>query len=258
MQTIENWGQAFLVSASNALNQIIGALPAILAFLLILLIGWWLAGLISNLVASLLRSVRFNELSDRAGITGFIRNAGLNMDGSRFLADIAKWAIRIVVLVVAFDALGLPGVSNILYQFLAWLPNLVVALVVLVAAGLAANAVAGLVRGATAPARVGDPHLIANIARVAVWAFGIVVAVNQLGIASGLINTLFTAVVGGTALALALAFGLGGRDTASEIVRNWYQSGKENAPRLREAARSATEQAQNPPGTPPQRSDRRI
>jgi hypothetical protein len=228
-----------------AVGSIIAFLPKLLGFLVILLIGWWIAGLLANLVAALMRSVRFNELSDRAGITGFIHNAGLRMDGSKALAEVVKWAIRLLMLVVAFDALGLPAVSQVLQQFLTWLPNLVVALIMLVVAGLAANALAGIVRGATASARLSNPDLIASIARVAVWAFGIIVAINQLGIASTLINTLFTAVVGALALAPGLAFGLGGRETAAQAIQNWYQKTRENAPRLADAAQAAGEQARS-------------
>jgi len=90
-------------------------------------------------------------------------------------------------------------------------------------AGLAANALHALVRGATAEAGLGNPELLATVARVAVWAFAIVIAVNQVGVATTLVNTLFMGLVGALALALGLAFGLGGRDTAGEIVKSWYQ-----------------------------------
>jgi hypothetical protein len=113
-----------------------------------------------------------------------------------------------------------------------WLPNLVVALVVLVLAGLAANALAGLVRGATAESGLGNPDLLASIARIAVWAFAIVVAVNQIGIATELVNTLFMATVGALALALGLSFGLGGRETAAQIVRGWYDRSQQTGPQL--------------------------
>jgi hypothetical protein len=94
------------------------------------------------------------------------------------------------------------------------------------------NALARLVRGATAQSGLGNPDLLANIAKIVVWAFGIAVAVNQIGIATELVNTLFMAVVGMFALALALSFGLGGRETAGEIVRGWYSRGRQSTPRL--------------------------
>jgi len=151
--------------------------------------------------------------------------------------------VRLITLVVAFDALGLPAVSQILNTFLLWIPNLVVALVILVIAGLAANALADLVRGATSEAGVGSPNFLASVTRVAVWAFGIIVAINQLGVAPALINILLMGVVGALALALGLAFGLGGRDTAGQIVQDMYRRGQQAAPQVREAARAGEQQA---------------
>jgi hypothetical protein len=92
--------------------------------------------------------------------------------------------------------------------------------------------------------------LLANIARIAVWAFGIVVAVNQIGVAETLVNTLFMAFVGALALATGLAFGLGGRETAGRIVENWYNRGRANQPRMERAAENIERQAQrNMPST---------
>src|SRR4029453_1753160 len=161
-----------------------------------------------------------------SGFTGFVHNMGLDTDASGAIALTAKWFIRLIALVVAFDALGLPAVSDVLRQLLMWIPNLVVGIVVLVIGGLAANALGNLVRGATAQADLGNPDLLAKIAKVAVWAFAIIIAVNQIGVAQTLVNALFIAVVGAAALALGLAFGLGGRDTAAEIVRRWYESSR--------------------------------
>src|SRR6185436_17417456 len=144
----------------------------------------------------LLRAVRFNELAQRAGVSDFVKRMGVHRDAAGVLADIAKWFVRLIALVVAFDELGLPAVSQVLHQLLLWLPNLVVALVILVIAGLAANALAGLVRGATAEAGFSNPHFVATIAKVAVWGFGIIIAVNQIGIATTLVNTLFMGFVG--------------------------------------------------------------
>jgi hypothetical protein len=127
----------------------------------------------------------------------------------------------------------------VLEQLLLWLPNLVVALVVLVIGGLAANALAGLVRGATAGSGLGDPQLFATIARIAVWAFAIVVAVNQIGVARELVNTLFMATVGAVALAFALAFGLGGRETAARIWQDMYEKSRAATPQLARAASAA-------------------
>jgi hypothetical protein len=233
---VADWGTALISSVTAALAILLTGIPKVIGFALILVIGWLVASAIAAVVATALRAVRFNDLAQRSGFAGFVRRMGMQRDSAGFLADVAKWFVRLIVLVAAFDALGLPAVSTVLEQLLMWLPNLVVALVVLVIAGLAANALHGLVRGATAEAGLGNPDLLANIARTAVWAFAIVVAVNQIGIATALVNTLFMATIGALALAVGLAFGLGGRDTAAQIVRNWYERSQQAAPRMAEAA----------------------
>ena len=243
---VTDWGTAVMSSVAAALALLLSGIPKLIGFLVMVIIGWLIASAIATAVAALLRAVKFNDLAQRAGLTGFVRNMGIHNDAAGFLADVAKWFVRLIVLVTAFDALGLPAVSQVLQQLLLWLPNLVVALVVLVIGGLAANALASLVRGATAEAGLGNPDLLTAIARVAVWAFAIVVAVNQIGVAATLVNTLFMAVVGALALALGLAFGLGGRETAALIVRGWYEGGQQVAPKMAHAAEAAQQQAQEP------------
>ena len=246
---ITDWGAAVMTSLTAALTMFLAAIPRVIGFLVILVIGWLIAGVLAAAVAALLRAVRFNDLAQRSGLAGFVHNMGVRKDTAGVLADIVKWFVRLIVLVVAFDALGLPAVSNVLQQFLLWIPNLVVAMIILVIAGLAANALGDLVRGATAQAGFDNPDLFATITRVAIWGFGIVIAVNQIGVAQTLVNTLFMGLVGALALALGLAFGLGGRDTAGQIVQGWYNRGRAARPKIERAAENVerrTEQRNMP------------
>ena len=146
-----------------------------------------------------------------------------------------KWIVRIVVLLVAFDVLGLPAVSDVMRQLLLWLPNLVVAIFVLFIGGIAARALGNIVRGATAEAGFVNPETLSNVVRTTVWSFAIVVAINQLGIATNLTTTLFTGFVAALAIALGLAFGLGGRDLAARSLENWYDQAQEVRPGRRRA-----------------------
>jgi hypothetical protein len=247
---ITDWGAAIMTSLTAALSMFLAAIPRVIGFVVILIIGWLIAGVLAAATAALLRAVRFNDLAQRSGLAGFVHNMGIRKDTSGVLADIVKWFVRLITLVVAFDALGLPAVSSVLQQFLLWIPNLVVAVVILVIAGLAANALGDLVRGSAAQAGLGNPNLLATITRVAIWGFGIVIAVNQIGVAQTLVNTLFMGLVGALALAIGLAFGLGGRDTAREIVDNWYNRGQQARPRIERAAENAERRATEPRNMP--------
>lgn len=240
---VQGWGSALITSAAGAMTLLLAAIPRLLAFAVIVIVGWIIASLIARGIAAILRTMNFNDLSARSGFSGFLLNAGVRTDASGALAMTAKWFVRLIALIVAFDALGLTAVSQVLQQLLLWLPNVVVAIVILVIAGLAANVLAGVVRGATAQAEFRNAGLLATVTRVAVWGFGIVFAVNQLGIATSLVNTLFMGLVGALALALGLSFGLGGRDTAAQIVRDWHGAVRQAAPRIEAAGELAADEA---------------
>ncbi len=257
----ETMGEVFRSSLAGALNTFLAAIPRLLGFAVVLIVGWILSSLLARGVVVLLNAVRFNDLARRSGLAGFVQKMGVGTDSSGVIAAVAKWFVRLITLVVAFDLLGLPAVSGVLQQLLLWLPNLVVGLVVLVIGGLAANAIWHLVRGATGEAGFTNPDVLATVAKVAVWSFAIVVAVNQLGIATTLINTLLVGVVGALALASGLAFGLGGRDRAARILDGLGRQAEAAGPKLERAADAARRQAhaevfREPGGSADDRSDR--
>jgi hypothetical protein len=233
-----------MASLTSAMSLFFAAIPRVIGFAVIIIVGWVLSALLAKGIAALLRKARFNHLAERSGFADFVGKSGADTDSSGMIAAIAKWFVRLIVLVVAFDALGLHAVSEVLRDLLLWLPNLAVALVVLVIGGLAANAVSKLVRGATAEADLDNPDFLAKLASAAVWAFSVVVAVNQIGVATALVNTLFMAVVGAFALALGLSFGLGGRDAAADVIRHWRERARKQKGKLERAAGSASELAQ--------------
>lgn len=242
MQHITNWSEALLASLTGAASMFFAAVPRIIGFAVILIAGWIIASLVEKGVVAVLRALRFNVLAERSGMAGFIHKSNMKGDAAGTMGLIVRWFVRLIALVVAFDALGLTAISTILHQLLMWLPNLVVALVVLGIGGLAANALAKLVQGAATEGGMGRPDFLANVARYAVWAFTVMVAINQLGIATSLINILLMASAGAVALALGLSFGLGGRDTAAVIVRRWYERGQANAAQIRSAGDTAANQ----------------
>jgi hypothetical protein len=239
---VRNMGETLRASLAGALNQFLSAIPRLIGFVIVLIVGWLVSSLLARGATALLRAIKFNDLARRSGFADFVHNMGVRQDSSSVLAAIVKWFVRLITLVVAFDLLGLPAVSNVLQQLLLWLPNLVVALVVLVIGGLAAKALAQLVRGATAEGGFSNPDVLATVARVAVWAFAIIVAVNQLDIATNLINTLLVGVVGALALASGLAFGLGGRDRAARLLDELGRKAQQAGPRLERAASAAGDQ----------------
>jgi small-conductance mechanosensitive channel len=239
--TITGWSDALMASLAGAMSMFFAAVPKIIGFIVILIVGWLIAALIEKGLRSLLHAANFNHLADRAGLSDFVAKTGQKTDASGMISSVVKWFVRLIALIVAFDALGLPAVSGVLRALLLWLPNLVVAMMALVIGGLAANALSNLVRGAAAEGGVDRPDFLAKFAKVGVWAFAIVVAVNQIGIATELVDALFIACVGAVALALGLSFGLGGRETAGMLLRRWYSRAQSDTPRIAPATEALGE-----------------
>ena len=228
--TQPSFTETLLGSFRDAFTMILGAIPRILGFIIVVAIGWSVSSLLARGVIGLLRAIRFDELMQRSGIGDFMNKMGTGTDSAGIVAGLVKWIVRVVVLLVAFDVLGLPAVSDVMRQLLLWLPNLVVAIFVLFIGGIAARALGNIVRGATAEGGFANPDTLSNVVRTTVWAFAIVIAINQLGIATNLITTLFTGFVAALAIALGISFGLGGRDLAARTLENWYDQAQEVRP----------------------------
>lgn len=236
---ITNWGSAVLTSFSAALALVFNFIPKLIGALVILLIGWLIASALNKALTFILRRIGFDRVSNRIGLTRFEQQMGLRMDTAEILGKILYWFVFLIFLIPALNSLGLTSVSTILNTIIAFIPNVFVAILVLFLGSLAATFVADIVRGATANARIGNPNIFSNIARYAILAFAVLIALEQLNIAPALLNILFTAIVGATALAFGLAFGLGGQDAARRLLNRGETTMNNAASRM-----SAQQQAQ--------------
>ena len=234
-QPIQDWGDAIFAALTNALNGFITAIPLIVGAIVIIVIGW----IVSNLVARLVR-----ELLVRAGADRLFAEHGGAVYGSQskqikpsvVASEIVKWIIRFVFLVAAANVLGMPQVSLLLNQVLLWIPNLLVAAIILLVAPLIGRFLRGLIEVGAGNMGFTNATLLGRIAEFAVVGFAVLIAIDQLGIAADLLNILFTGVVAALALAFGLAFGLGGRDVAARVTEAWYAGSQAAAERVRQAA----------------------
>jgi hypothetical protein len=200
------------------LTRILAYLPILLGTLLILIVGWIVAKAIRRVIDWLLKVVRFDTLADKAGVSEFLRKGDLGISAREVVSGIVYWLIIIMVLVMAVDALGLPKASDILASLFAYIPKVIAALLVLVVAMFLAGFVSGIVRLAAENAKLPKSELLAGISRWAIIIFAATIALEQLGIAPLLVTATFDIILGGICLALALAFGLGGKDAAARYL----------------------------------------
>lgn len=242
MPTVEisDWGDAVFLALSNALNTFLAAIPQVIGALLIIIIGWIIAGALARLATELLKRAGADRLFAEHGGEVY-GDQSRRVRPSTVVGELVKWLIRIVFLVAAANVLGMPEVSELLNQVLLWIPNLIVAAVILLLAPVIARFVRGAIEVGAGRMGFTNAPLLGRIAEIAIVAFAVVIAINQIGIAANLVNTLFIGLVGALALAFGLAFGLGGRDVAAEITRDWYESSKSAAARIQTSAPAAHE-----------------
>jgi hypothetical protein len=247
--TVTSWGDAIFLGISNAVNTFLAAIPQVIGALLILLIGWILSSVLARIVTAALARVGADRLFADHGSRVYGRQAA-QFTPSIVAGEIVKWIVRLIFLVAAANVLGMPQVSQLLNDILLWIPNLIVAAIVLLVAPLVARFVRGLIEVGAGNMGFTNAGLLGQIAEVAIVAFAVLIAVNQLGIAADLVNILFIGVVGALALAFGLAFGLGGRDVAAEITQRAYEASQAKADELRAAEARPT----RAPRTTPARS----
>jgi hypothetical protein len=170
-------------------------------------------------VAEILRKLNFNRFFEKGGIKTALEKAEFKVDASGFIGAIFKWIFVIVFLLVAVEILGLTQFGIFLTSVLAYLPNVVVAVLIFVVAVIIADILEKVVRAAVEGVRVGYGNLVGIIVRWSIWIFAIFAILYQLRVAPGLIQTLLSGIVGLIVIAGGIAFGLGGKDVATEILQ---------------------------------------
>jgi mechanosensitive ion channel-like protein len=214
---IQNVGQGLL----NLLSEVLLFIPRLVIFAVILLIGYIIARVVRTLLAKGLRALHFDNVADRAGVTRALELAGTRMDAAEVLGVIAFWWIFLVFAEMAVNSLGLTDITVFINSVLAYLPNVFVAILILIVGALIANVVAGLVRGAAGGAGLSTASLMAEVARWAILIFAFLAALTQLKVAENMIFILAAGIIGMLAIAGGLALGLGGADTARGLIAGW-------------------------------------
>ena len=223
MSGIETWGDAITMSMINLGQKVIGFLPILLGALFVFIAGWIVASVLGKLVEKALKTVRLDKAIDRMGLGARINNVGVHYTISEFIGGLVKWFLILVFLMASVDILGLDQVTNFLNSILLYIPNVVVAVIILAVVFLVGNFVYNVVKGSTRAAGVVSATMLATMSKWSIIIFGIFAALIQLGIASSLVSTIFIGIISMISLAGGLAFGLGGRDEAAAILKKIRQ-----------------------------------
>lgn len=215
---IANGSQAVSAAVDNVVSAMVGIFPALIVAVVLLIIGWLLGWLLEQVVDRFLRLISIQRLFERARLEELVQKTGSKRDTVALLAGLAKWITYIVFFLAAANTLGLDAISDFLTQILNYTPNVIAAVAIILIGGILAQFLAEIVRGAVSAANLGYAGFLSGLTRWSIWIFAILTALFQLGVASAIIQTLFTGLVAAIALAVGLSFGLGGQKTAADVL----------------------------------------
>jgi flagellar biosynthesis protein FliQ len=204
------------------LRQVGELLPRLVVAIIVFLVGWLLAKLVRFTVAKALRAVNFNVLTERAGMDGFLRNGGIQADTTDLLALLCYWLVILAALIIGFNSLGLVYITDLLSKVVLFVPKLMVALVILAFGAYFARVVGNSISAYGRNIHLQDADLLGSIARYALLTFVVLIALDQVNVGGDIVRQTFLIILAGVVFAIALAFGLGGKDWAAELLERWW------------------------------------
>src|SRR3712207_3519724 len=205
----------------DALSTFFSYIPQLIGAIVILVVGYVIARVLRAVVGRVLQGIGFDSWMERGGIKQFFDRTETEQNPASILGALDFWFVFIIAITMAADALGIPQVSAVLGQLIAYIPSIIAAILILILAALLANFLAGIVRGAT------GSDVLASVARYAIIVYAAFAALTQLGIAVQLTANTFLILLGAVALAGAIAFGIGGMDVARDILQRAYHRSDE-------------------------------
>ncbi|MBP9701552.1 MAG: hypothetical protein KBD47_01040 [Candidatus Pacebacteria bacterium] len=219
MMFVADWGQIFTSSLQGIWVGVASFVPSLVFAVIIFVVGWIVAVLIERIVEAVFRSVKVDSALRAAGVEETVRRAGYSLNSGRFVGALVKWFVIVVFLVASFDVLGLNEVNKFLSDVvLGYLPKVIIAVLMLMVSIVVADAAKKLVIASSKAAHLTSANLLGSVTKWAIWIFAVLTVLFQLGIAAPFVQTLFMGVVVAISLAAGLAFGLGGKEAASELV----------------------------------------
>lgn len=215
---IQNWTEVVISSLQNLWVGAIGTIGNILGALIIFLIGLIVAAGLGTLIERIVSLIKLDKALMSLGVQEYFNRAGISLNSGKFFGKLVYWFFVVVFLLAASDILGFYSLSLFLKETLLYVPNVIVAVLIMLAAVVIANFLRKIVHASVKGAKLHASNFLGSLTWWAVVVFGFFAALSQLGVAVSIINALVTGFVAMLAIAGGIAFGLGGKDYAAHLI----------------------------------------
>ncbi|MFA5386095.1 MAG: hypothetical protein WC297_00215 [Candidatus Paceibacterota bacterium] len=217
----QSWTEIMVSSFQNVWINVISYLPTFIGALIVLLVGLAIASLLGKLIEKLFKAIKIDEFFQKIGLTRYAEKGGFQLKVAWFLGRLVYWFFVIVIVLALADKLGFVALSSFLHDILLYVPNIIVAILILLAVIVVANFLRSIVKKTVQTTKFGGAGFLATLTWWVVVLFGVAAALIQLQIAVTIVNTIVIAVIASFALACGLAFGLGGKDEAARMLEKF-------------------------------------
>jgi hypothetical protein len=216
----------FISSFNSIVTQLADFLPKLIAALVLLFFGWLIAKVVRTAVKRVLKLARFDSLAQKTGVEEFLKHGDMQITLAGIISEVCYWLVLLIVLVTVSSSLGLTAVADLFHRIALYLPNIIVAVLIIIFGTLLARFINRMLFAWLRNLGVEGALTISTVSEYGVQVFAIFVALEQLAIGTQLLTAAFTILFGAICLALALAFGIGGRDWAARVIDRWSSSKK--------------------------------
>jgi hypothetical protein len=216
---IQDWSILIIQALQSLWQGFVDFIPALIGAIVVIIIGWIVSEGVGKIVTEILKKIKFNQIFEKGNWDEALAKADIKVNASGFIGAIVKWVLAIVFLTVAVEILGFPQFAGFLRGVLNYLPNVIVAALIFVVTVIVTDITEKIIRVSVEKIKVGYGRTVSAIVKWSIWTFAILAILAQLGIARSFVETLFTGIVAMLVIAFGLAFGLGGKDVAGDLLK---------------------------------------
>jgi len=215
---IEDWSGITLLSLQSFWQGFLNFMPHLIGAIIILLLGWFISDWVGKLITEVLKKLKFDKIFERTHWQNALEKADFKVSVSHFIGELVQWILIIVFLLASVEVLGSRQLALFLNRIVNWLPNLIVVVSIFVVTVIIAEFAKKIIQALVEKAGVSHSNFVASIVQASIWVFAIFAILIQLGIAKELIQILFTGIIALIVISAGIAFGLGGKDLAKDVL----------------------------------------
>ena len=214
-----DWNIVVIDPVREMLSRVAVFLPTLIGVLVILIVGWIIAGILKSIVVKVLKLIQLDTASEKSGLGDVLRRGGIKQTVAELIGVLIYWLVMLLVFMTALNALGMTVAAALLDKVILYIPNVIAAIFIMALGIFFASMIGTIVRTASGNAGISQAKFLGQLTQVVIMVFTVVVTLEQLNIATTVLTFALNIILGSIGLAMALAVGIGSKDIAGKLMQ---------------------------------------